>query len=165
MQGLQKPLLYILNPNWKRKNKLPFDTDDQIYIEHTDSTSLNAGLDKKMPLLIDKVRLLSGFQSEQQNIIQKKLETLSSGAVSLLKRFLLEGHFSFRTDGLDELDTFVTSALVNDGDWSIIPHLRELEAQRFVITETESGGSRTLKFKRLNEVYRPYLQELLFTIT
>jgi len=31
MQGLQKPLLYLLNP--KHKDKLPFDIDDQIYVE------------------------------------------------------------------------------------------------------------------------------------
>lgn len=33
MQGHQKQNLYLLNPD--RKEKIPFDMDDQIYIEHT----------------------------------------------------------------------------------------------------------------------------------
>ena len=155
MQGLQKPLLYLFNP--ERKIRLPFDIDDQIYIEHTDCESLNAGLDKKMPLLIDKVLLLTGFQSEEREIIRSKLSRLSLDAVSLLKRFLVEGKFSFRSDEADTLDEWVNAT----NKWSI-QHLRELEKERFVITDTESGGSRTLKFKRLNEPYRWILQELLF---
>jgi len=155
MQGLQKPLLYLLNP--KRKDKLPFDIDDQIYVEHSDDASLAAGLDKKTPLLIDKVLLLTGFQSQEGELIRSKLERLSPDAVSLLKRFLLEGKFSFRSDEENYLDEWVKATK----KWSV-EHLRELESQRFVITETESGGTRTLQFKRLNEPYRPYLQELLF---
>jgi hypothetical protein len=155
MQGLQKPLLYLLNPG--HKVKLPFDIDDQIYVQHTDSESLTAGLDKKMPLLIDKVLLLTGFQSEEKEAIRSKLSNLSLEAVSLLKQFLLEGKFSFRSDETYTLDEWVKTT----NKWSI-KHLRELEKERFVITDTESGGSRTLEFKRLNEPYRSYLQELLF---
>ena len=155
MQGFQKPLIYLLNPEYKEK--LPFDIDDQIYVKHTDCESLTAGLDKKMPLLIDKVLLLTGFQSEEREGIRLKLSNLSPEAVFLLKRFLLEGRFSFRTDEVDTLDEWVNAT----NKWSI-KHLRELEKERFIITDTESGGSRTLKFKRFNEPYRSYLQEFLF---
>jgi len=67
-------LLYLLNP--ERKEELPFDIDDQIYIRYTDDESLEDGLNKKMPLLIEKVLLPSGFQSEQRNLIQIKLNQL-----------------------------------------------------------------------------------------
>lgn len=158
MQGLQKPLLYLLNPN--RKVELPFDIDDQIYVEHNDGPSLTAGLDKKMPLLIDKVLLLSGFETQQKEIVQQKVVALSTEALSLLKRFLLEGHFSFRSDKTDDLSIWVKE----NKEWDI-KHLRELETQRFVVTETESGGTRTLQFKRLNEPWRPYLEQMLFKTT
>jgi hypothetical protein len=155
MQGLQKPLLYLLNP--KRKDKLPFDIDDQIYIEHSDGISLNSWLDKKIPLLIDKVLLLTDFQSEEGSLIRSKLAKLSPEAISLLKRCLLEGNFSFRTDEADTLQEWVKTT-----EKYSVQHLKELETNRFVIIVTESGGSRTLQFKRLNEEYRPYLQEVLF---
>ena len=71
MQGLEKPLLYLLNPH--HKNKLPFDLDDQIYIEHTDEKSLVKGMDNKMTLLLDKLLLLSGFFSDQRELIKSKL--------------------------------------------------------------------------------------------
>jgi len=156
MQGLQKPLLYLLNP--KQKEKLPFDMDDQIYIEHIDQETLITGLDNKMPLLLDKLLLLSGFFSEQREAVIEKLNLLSKEAVELLKRVVLEGNFSFRADsGRNDLDRWVSETK----KWKI-QHLRELEGQRFVITETESGGTRTLEFKRLNEPLRVHLEELLF---
>jgi len=153
---LKKPLLYLLNP--ARKEKLPFDIDDQIYVEHTDDESLMNGLSNKMPLLLDKLLLLTGFDTEQKALIAEKLNSISSEAKELLKRIVLEGKFSFRSDEHNELDKWVTEAK----QWEV-HHLRELEANRFVVTETESGGTRTLKFKRFNEPYRRFLEELLFS--
>jgi hypothetical protein len=76
MEGLQKPLLYILNPERliDNNNKLPFDIDDQIYIEHKDKKTLISGLDKNIPLLLDKIQLLSGSESEKRKYIKYKLE-------------------------------------------------------------------------------------------
>lgn len=71
MQGFQKPVLYLLNQN--RKAKLPFDIDDQIYIEHKDKASLEKGIDNKIPLLLDKVQLTTGFESERRERIRKKI--------------------------------------------------------------------------------------------
>ena len=91
MQGLQKPVLYLLNPN--RKEKLPFDIDDQIYIEHRNGETLEQGLDNKIPLLLDKLQLLSGFESERRERIRKKVDKLGPDARELLKGFVLEGYF------------------------------------------------------------------------
>jgi hypothetical protein len=152
MQGLQKPLLYLINP--VHKSELPFDIDDQIYIEHTDSKTLEFGLSNKLPLLLDKLLLITGFKTEQKRLIESKLKNLSHQAVDLLKRIILEGSLSFRSHDLDKWIT--TSRL-----WEV-SHLRELESQRFIIDRLESGGTRTLHFKGLNEDYRKYLVELLF---
>ncbi|KAF0144351.1 MAG: hypothetical protein FD156_1902 [Nitrospirae bacterium] len=158
MQGLKKPLIFLLNPG--QKEKLPFDIDDQIYIEHTDAKSLLGGLDNKIPLLLDKLLLLTGFETEQKALIVEKLKSISPKAKNLLKRFVLEGKFSFRSDTGSDLDKWVDETR----EWKVA-HLRELEVCRFIITETESGGTRTLQFKRFNEPYRKFLEELLFSAT
>lgn len=152
MQGLQKPLLYLFNPG--HKSELPFDMDDQIYIEHTDSKTLEHGLSNKIPLLLDKLLLITGFKTEQKRLIESKLKDLSNQAVDLLKRIILEGSFSVRSH---DLDKWVTTS----GPWEV-NHLRELERQRFITNRMESGGTRTLVFKELNEDFRKYLEELLF---
>jgi hypothetical protein len=157
MQGLQKPLLYLLNP--KYEEELPFDIDDQIYIEHTDENSLVEGLNSKMPLLIDKLLLLTGFETQQRELIKTKLDKLSEEARDLLKRLLLEGIFSFRADTGKDLDQWVNKTKT----WNT-SQLNELRHGRFIITETESGGTRTLKFEKFNEPYRQYLEEMLFSV-
>jgi hypothetical protein len=158
MQGLQKPLIYLLNPD--RKSQLPFDIDDQIYVEHTSSIMLELGLSNKMPLLLEKLKLITGFDSEQADLIRSKLSELTQPAVELLKRFVLEGDFSFRSDSSrNELEKWVQESK----KWTI-EHLRELESKRFIITVTESGGTRTLEFKRFNEPYRKYLEQLIFAV-
>ena len=63
---------------------------DQIYIEHKDKSSLIAGLDKKIPLILDKVQLLSGVESERRKSIKIKLEKLSPDAKEILKALVLE---------------------------------------------------------------------------
>lgn len=157
MQGLKKPLLYLLNP--ARKEKLPFDIDDQIYVEQTDEKTLIDNLSKKMPLLLDKLLLLTGFETEQRAIIVEKLNSISPQAKELLKRIVLEGTFSFRSDQGSDLDRWVKETR----KWEV-NHLRELEANRFIVTETVSGGTRTLKFKSFNEPYRKILEEILFSV-
>jgi len=156
MQGLKKPLLYLLNPN--RKEKLPFDIDDQIYVEHTDGKSLVEGLNKKILLLLDKLLLLTGYETEQRALIIKKLNLISPEARKLLKRIVLEGEVSFRADHGSDLDRWVNKTKLWESR-----HLRELEDNRFIVTKTESGGTRTLQFQRLNEPYRKFLEELLFS--
>ncbi len=155
MQGLKKPLIYLLNPH--QKGKLPFDIDDQIYVEHSDENSLIDGLNNKVSLLIEKLILLTGFETEQRTTISSKLDSLSSEARELLRRIVLEGYFSFRSDTGSRLDNWVNKKTKWESN-----HLNELRENRFIVTETESGGSRTLEHDRFNEPYRKYLEELLF---
>jgi hypothetical protein len=103
---------------------------------------------------LDKLLLITGFKTEQKRLIKSKLRNLSDQAVDLLKRIILEGSFGFRSH---DLDKWITTS----GLWEV-NHLRELESQRFIIDRLESGGTRTLHFKELNEDYRTYLVELLF---
>ncbi len=155
MQGLQKALLYLLNP--ERKDKLPFDIDDQIYIQHTDEESLEDGLNNKMPLLIEKVLLISGFESAQRELIREKMLKLSPDAKELLKRLVLEGHLAFRIDERDELIEWIKNSL------SLEPrYIKELLTERFIVDETMSGGTRTIIIRKLNEHYKKYLEELLW---
>ena len=151
MQGLQKPLLYLFNP--EHKKELPFDMDDQIYIEHTDPKSLKHGLANKIPLLLEKLRLITGFETEQKKLVEAKLKKLSPQAINILTRIILEGSFRLRSRELIEW--------VQANNWEV-SSLKELESERFIILRMESGGSMTLDYKELNEDYRKYLEELLF---
>jgi len=156
MQGLQKSLLYVLNPN--RKDKLPFDIDDQIYIKHYDEKSLVEGLEKKIPLFIDKVQLLSGFEREQKKLVNNKINELSPDAKTVLIRLVLEGNALFPIEAGITLETWVRDLL------GINPRcVNELTFRRFVIKETMSGGTRTLHYEKINESYRKYLEELLWS--
>lgn len=154
MQGLQKPLIYLLNPN--KKDKLPFDIDDQIYVEHTDKDSLEKGLNDKMSLLIEKVRLLSGFETEQKNLIREKINKLSPPGKDLLKRLLLEGNLTFRIDEQDEMNKWVKDFGLD------YKYVKELIHHRLIVDETVSGGTRTLIYRKLNDPYRKYLEELIW---
>jgi hypothetical protein len=153
MLGLQKPLLYLLNP--KRKNelpdgKLPFDMDDQIYIEHTDGTSLEKGLDNKIGLLLEKVRLLSGFERDQREHVKEKLLKLSPQAKELLKLLVLEGETEMARDDFRKwVDRRLGKA----------DSLSELNEQRFVVGIRTSAD---LIITRLNAAYLKYLEELLW---
>lgn len=158
MEGLQKPLLYILNPERliDNNNKLPFDIDDQIYIEHKDKETLISGLDKNIPLLLDKIQLLSGSESEKRKYIKNKLEALSKGAREILKVVYFEGtnKFSIKTN---ELKEFVRKHPQLD-----IQFLKELTINRFIVVEAMSAGTSTLYNHKLNESYLKYLGELLW---
>lgn len=154
MQGLQKPLLYLLNPT--RLERMPFDLDDQIYIEHTNEDSLLKGLDNKMPLLIQKVRLLSGFVSAKRNYIKGKLELLSVPAKEYLRKLVLEGELNFRQVESDELSEWAKKQGLEPKS------LNELFEHKFVIRETLSGGTRSVKIAKLNPNYRKELETLLW---
>ena len=158
MEGLQKPLLYILNPERliDNNNKLPFDIDDQIYIEHKDKETLISGLDKNIPLLLDKIQLLSGSESEKRKYIKNKLMTLSSGAREILKVVYFEGttKFSVKTNELKEF--------IRQHPQLNIAFLHELTKERFIVTEAMSAGSSSWYIQKLNESYLKYLGELLW---
>jgi hypothetical protein len=153
MQGLQKPLLYLLNA--KAKLKLPFDIEDQIYIEHSDEVSLRAGLDNKIRLLLEKVRLSSGFETAQKESIRDKISKLNPRAVDLLKHLVLGGNVAGKQHNFNE---WVKSFC----DLSDPNPLNELIRESFIIDETSSGGSSTILIRKLNEPYRKYLEELLW---
>lgn len=152
MQGLQKPILYFLNP--KRKEKLPFDIDDQIYVEHTDGNSLIAGLDKKIPLIIDKVELLSGYESAQKEMVQEKVNALGSEAKELLKRLVLEAPLDTRLEDFEKLisQQFKMNTV----------NQNELLQNRFIIDHLVSGGTKTLQHRKLNETYLKYLPDIFW---
>lgn len=134
---------------------MPFDIDDQIYVEHTDSQSLEKGLNNKMSLLIDKVILLSGFESAQKKLVQEKINNLSPDAKVLLKRIVLEGHVQIETNSMTG---WVKQEL------SLKPEcVGELRTHRFIVQDRLPAGSmRMHMFDILNEPYRKYLEELLW---
>jgi len=155
MQGLQKPVLYLLNPDWIKKNnaELPFDIDDQIYISHIDRDSLVAGLDREMPLLIDKVKLRSGFETEKKKHIKGKVDSLSKMARETLTFLLVEGEMEFEES---TIDAYVTEMFQD------VQGLRELKSKKLVIKKTKSGGSMLIAYWTINENYRKYLEEILW---
>ena len=156
MHGLQKPILYLLNPKYiKKVKKLPFDLDDQIYIEHNDRKSLLLGIDNKIPLMLDKLLLLSGFDSEQKNLVKKKVDALSSEAKKLLKRLLLEG------------DIFTMSEaqfnhLVGEKLGIKIEIIGELRSNRFILSKQVLTDRHATNFIQLNESYTKFLKEILW---
>ena len=157
MQGLQKPVLYLVNPKRKPefpRGKLPFDIDDQIYIEHTDAQSLESGLDKRMGLLINKLQTISAFQSAQKDLVNSKLDLLTDGAKELLKKIVLEGPFQLSSHQMLRLirETYKTES----------KYLEELKDHMFIVEEYVSWGTRKGTSASLHEPYRKHLEELLW---
>ncbi len=155
----KKPLLYILNPDrlQDENNKLPFDIDDQIYIKHKNKETLISGLDKNIPLILDKIQLLSGSESEKRKYIKNKLNKLSGGAREILKVVYFEGTNKFTITKRNELQEFIERH----------PHLniiflKDLIRDRFIVIEPMSAGTSTSHYHRLNESYIKYLGELLW---
>ena len=157
MQGIQKQLLYTVNPARLKETPLPFDMGDQIYIEHKDKSSLIAGLDKKIPLILDKVQLLSGVESERRKSIKIKLEKLSPDAKEILKALVLEGPRKFLGDINDDI-----VRLSREYPHLKMDTLKELSLQGFILVDISSAGSRSVRNTTLNESYRRYLEDLLW---
>lgn len=158
MQGLQKPLIYLLNPeklNIKNGVKLPFDIDDQIYIEHHDAKTLLKGLDNKIQLITDKLILASGFDVSQRGILKDKYNNLSDRAKDLLKRLILEGDPTFLPD--DQFDQWITGDLQFDSD-----SIEELRSKRFILSKIVTAGQHYKHITQLNEPYIKYLNEFLW---
>jgi hypothetical protein len=153
MQGLQKSVLYLLNPN--RKEELPFDIDDQIYIEHRNGETLEKGLDNKTPLLLEKLQLISGFESKRRERIRKKADKLSPDARELLELFVLEGDFFIPQANL------VRHAKTNFGE-KYEPFVNELVNNNFILNELGTVGTKKLVFCKFNENYRKDLEEILW---
>jgi len=154
MQGHQKPVLYLLNP--ERNKELPFDMDDQIYIKHNDAASLEEGLSKEMGLFIEKVRLSSGFETAQKELVRNKIDKLSDKGKELLKNLVLEGDLTLSQQRFDDwvMKTFDCSGDPNP--------LNELIYVRFVIDEQTSGGSKTIMLRKINDTFSKYLEEILW---
>ncbi|MBC8179737.1 hypothetical protein H8E88_01315 [candidate division KSB1 bacterium] len=158
MQGLQKPLLYLCNPERKKVlpgEKFPFDTDDKIYIEHTDKESLEKGLDKELGLLLEKVKLLTGFESERRERIRIKVAKLNPDAIELLKGFVLEGDFFIPEAEL------VRHTTINFGK-KYEQFVSELVNSNFIVKELGTVGTRKLVYNKFNENYRKDLKEILW---
>lgn len=156
MQGLQKPLIYLLNPARKPDGKLPFDIDDQIYVEHNGKDALLTGMDKKISLVIEKVQLLSGFESARRTYVKEKVGQLSEPARGVLKVLVYEGQ---RTYYEEEINIFLSRQRnINTAQ----QYFKELQASDFIIMRPMSGGTRTLRSFMLNPEYRRYLEQLLW---
>jgi hypothetical protein len=156
MQGLQKPLLYLLNPDRRKEiknGKLPFDIDDQIYISHTNEHSLEKGLNNKIGLLIDKVILLSGFESAQKDLVKSEVDLLTKNAKELLKKIVLKGPFRL---GRGEFHNLVQSFKIE------LKYIDELYDKRFLVNEYDSWGKAKGVYFCLHEPYRKHLEELLW---
>ena len=126
--------------------------DDQIYIEHTGGTSLEKGLDNKIGLLLEKVRLLSGFEMDQREHVKRKLLSLSPKANELLRFLVLEGETEMDQDAFHQW-------MKKHG---YLENLNELTEKRFVVRYDASGGRRDMVMVKLNGAYVKYLEELLW---
>lgn len=155
MQGLQKPVLYLLNPDWIKNNKaeLPFDIDDQIYIKHTDKESLVSGLDREIPLLIDKLKSRSGFETDKKKFIKQKAGKLSKEAIETLKCLIIDGPME-----CEPIISFLDPELLKYN----IEDLKELSVNNFVIKKSEYRGGGEIECWTLNENYRKCLEEILW---
>jgi len=158
MQGLQKPILYLVNSDRKKefpKGKLPFDIDDQIYIENTNAKSLEKGLDNKIGLLINKLQLISGFESAQKDLVKRKVGSLTDPAKELLKRIVLDGPFQLQRSDFTKL--------IKRNYKMDIEYCNELVNEKFIVDTIKSlGSSRPAQFRSLHEPYRKHLEELLW---
>jgi len=147
----------LVNPDRKRKlpkGKLPFDIDDQIYVEHTDAKSLEKEMDKKIGLLIDKVRLLSGFESAQKNMVKSKLDLTTDEVKELLKRIVLMGPFRL---------TYGKFKKLIESDFGMdLKYYNELIQNRFIVDEYDSWGDAKGRYRCLHEPYRKHLEEILW---
>lgn len=159
MQGLQKPLLYILNP--KRNDELPFDIADQIYIEHNDSKSLEEGLNKKIPLFIVKVELYSAFEREQRQMIKSKISGLNQEAIKILECLVLEGNLEFPQESQSSMEEWIQKRH-NIDDQQAIVNVRNLRDRGFIIRVRTSANAGPFYSLKLNESYRKYLEEFLW---
>jgi len=88
--GLGKPVLYLVNPKKHKSKNLPFDISHEIVIEHTSQEKLNNGLEKEVPLFLEKVRLFSEFQYKFRAEVGKKLNKLTGKEREVLQWMLLE---------------------------------------------------------------------------
>lgn len=142
----------MLNP--KRKQTLPFDIDDQIYVEHTDKSTLVKGLDNKLPLIIKKVQLLTGYESDQGELVRKKYNALDPEAKELLKRLVLEGPIELEVGDFEKL-------ISNDLQLNT-SHQNELRRERFIVDKVIYMGAKRIQYRRLNEIFWKHLIEILW---
>jgi len=88
--GLGKPILYLVNPKICKSNDLPFDISHELVIEHTSQKELKDGLQREVPLFLEKVRLYSEFQYRFRAKVKEKLNALTDKEREILERLLLE---------------------------------------------------------------------------
>ncbi len=158
MLGLQKPLFYLYNPErLKEGDKLPFDIDDQIYIQYTSQAELEQKLDKEMGLLINQVELYSEYEKRFRESVQEKVKRLSPKDLEVLELFLIENRpLGIKYGSLEEGDR---------------PTLACLEKAGLIITtapvmSVNRGSSNTLIYRaawEINPEYRDVLREIVFT--
>jgi hypothetical protein len=158
MMGLQKPVLYLYNPGQiKKEEKLPFDIDDQIYIEYTSKDELEQGLEKEMGLLIDKVELFSEYQKRFRESLQQKVDNLIPQDQEILKLFLIESR------PLKKLFLYKLSVLDKFKDWDS-NFENPLKDSGLIIRRIQpTDMQRRYEFVwEINHEYRDVLREIVF---
>jgi hypothetical protein len=161
MMGLQKPVLYLYNPKQiKKEEKLPFDIDDQIYIEYTSKEELELGLEKEMGLLIDKVELFSEYQKRFRESLQKKVDNLRGEDSDFLKLFLIENR-SLDEKGLEELWVYGKIDSIENISLNSL-EVSGLIVKRIIPSEVQGAYIAQSEFWEVNPEYRDILREIVF---
>lgn len=147
MTGLQKPLLYLYNPNQCQEN-LPFDISDQIYIEYKSQEELELRLEKNINFLIEKVELYSRFEKRFRESLQQKVDNLPPKEREMLELFLIENrplNYNF----------FIVNGLEGEfNSWKIVGKTNPLVDFGLMIENGDAWET--------NPEYRDILREIVF---
>lgn len=154
--GLGKPILYLVNPNTCKSNELPFDISQEIVIEHTSQEELNKGLQREVPLFLQKVKLYSEFQYRFRAEVEKKLNALTDKEREIIQRLLLENR---RVSEVTLVELLGISAISKEihNLWSRYG-LITMEKEQFYSGEK----IRDRHWFEIHPNYRDILEELLF---
>ena len=90
MIGQQKPMIYLYNSDEKKKEEVPFDLSDQVYIPYNNEDTLRRELDRHVTRFLGRVILYNQFQKEFRKHIKNKVASLSTDKKKALKYLLLE---------------------------------------------------------------------------
>jgi len=160
MMGLQKPVLYLHNPN-RLKGKLPFDIDDQIYVEYTSKDELERKLEKKIEYIIEKVELFSEYQKRFRESLQQKVDKLEPNELELLKIFLIEN----RSLNFRHLQSLGIEEYFKHWNMALNKSLNNLGLIIQTVVHEWNKQARKLKYSEcweINPEYRDILREVVF---
>ena len=94
MLGMEKPVLYLVNPNQLRNGRikdLPFDLQQEILIVFRTKEELDNGLAREKGQFLKKVQIYTHFVLEFRNSIKERIEQLDEHKLNILKCLAIEG--------------------------------------------------------------------------